>query len=77
MGEPLTVYVALRNEGTSVWRPVAAELAGRGLYRLIGPIPQGEAWEFQPGEVVRCQERSFAGSVRALVAVECVAIDPN
>jgi hypothetical protein len=40
MDPPATVYVALRDEGTSAWRPVAAECVGPGLYRLAGPVPE-------------------------------------
>ena len=68
MGECGTVYVALLDEGTEVWRPVAVEQVGPGLFCLLGPVPEGERWQFQPGQVVRCEGRAFAGG-RALVAV--------
>jgi hypothetical protein len=41
------VYVALLDEGTAVWRPIVAESVGAGLFRLFGPVPDGEAWEFE------------------------------
>jgi hypothetical protein len=69
MGELRTVHVALRDEGTDVWRPVAAEPVGPGLFRLLGPVPQGESWQFEPGEVVRCEDRLLSGGL-VLVAVE-------
>jgi hypothetical protein len=70
MDEPCVVYVALLGEGTEVWRPVAAEQVGPDLFRLLGPAPEGESWEFGPGAVVRCRERAFAGGARGLVAAE-------
>ena len=70
MNEGCEVSVALLEEGTDVWRTVVAERVGPALFRLIGPVPEGESWEFLPGEVVRCEERVFAGGLRGLVAVE-------
>jgi hypothetical protein len=71
MGERGEVYVALLDEGTAVWRPVAAEQVGPGLFRLLGPVPDDEVWEFPPGAVVRCEGRQLSGGA-ALVAVERV-----
>jgi hypothetical protein len=69
------VYVALLDEGVEVWRPVdAAQVAG-DEYKLSGPIPEGEVWEFQPDEVVRCRERMFSDGTIALVAVARVRPD--
>jgi hypothetical protein len=64
-----TVYVALLDEGTDVWRPVDAEEVRPGLFRLLGPVPEGERWQFQPGDIVRCQERVLSAG-RALTATE-------
>jgi hypothetical protein len=69
MGERGIVYVALLEEGTDVWRPVVADVAGLGLFRLLGSVPEDESWQFQPGEVVRCAERVLSGGP-VLVAVE-------
>jgi hypothetical protein len=55
-----TVYVRLLNEGTDVWRPVAATRIGSG-YLLNGPQPDDEEWEFKPGESVICDLRRFEG----------------
>jgi hypothetical protein len=64
------VYVALLDEGTPVWRPVAAEPVGPRLFRLLGPMPDDERWKFSPGTIVRCENRSLSGGL-CLVAVEC------
>jgi hypothetical protein len=60
MDESSTVYVALLDEGVDVWRPAAAEQIAPYLFRLLGPVPPGECWQFQPGEVVRCEVRVLA-----------------
>lgn len=69
MGERHEVFVALLDEGTAVWRPVAAEQVGPGLFRLLGPVPDDEVWAFPPGTVVRCESRRLSGGA-VLVAVE-------
>jgi hypothetical protein len=68
MGERCTVYVYLLDEGTDVWRPVTAERVGSDRFRLSGPLPRGETWQFPPGEVVRCEQRVLSGGP-VLVAV--------
>ena len=57
MTEPCVVYVRLLDEGTEVARPVKAEQVGPEAFHLLGPVPEGELWEFQPNEIVRCQRR--------------------
>ena len=69
MGETATIYVALLQEGTEVWRPVSALSLGGNLFRLLGPIPDGEMWEYQPGDDVIGERRIFAGAESGLVAV--------
>jgi hypothetical protein len=65
------IYVALLNEGTAVWRPVAAEALGSGLYRIVSPDPDpnNEVWEYKSGQVVRCIRQTLSGG-EVLVAVE-------
>ena len=72
-----TIHVYLLEEATDTWRPVEAEVLGLGLFRIPAEtaVPEGEQWEFQPGDVVRCEERTLlegATPVRSLVAVERV-----
>jgi hypothetical protein len=65
-----TIYVALLNEGTSVWRPVAAIPVGDGMYQIVSENddPEDEQWEFSTGDVVLCVSRTF-GNGSGLVAV--------
>ena len=67
--ETCTIYVALLNEGTPCWRPVEAVALGDGIFRIAGVSPDGEDWEFQPGDVVRCESHDF-GDVSGLLAVK-------
>jgi hypothetical protein len=40
---------------------VQAEHLGDDLYRLTGVQPDGEAWPFATGDVVKCKERTLSG----------------
>ena len=70
MADLTNVYVALLNEGTSVWRPVQAMPSGANHSVICGNVPQDEEWQFVPGQRVRCEHREFQGQGEALVAVE-------
>jgi len=63
------LFMPLLNEGTDVWRPVAAERLNDGSYRIVGPCPNDEEWAFAPGSVVSSQLRAFANGEEHLVAV--------
>ena len=74
-----TIYVHLRDEGVEVWRPVDAEPVG-DAFRIVSERPDDEQWEFQPGDVVRCETRILTKGVPSeagptLVAVEKVAAE--
>ena len=77
IGTPCTVHVLLVGEGTDVWRPVPAVRVAPGVYRLGGPVPEGESWAFSPGELVRCASRAFSGGEQGLAAFERVAAEPG
>ncbi|MGI8960022.1 MAG: hypothetical protein ACR2IV_09735 [Bryobacteraceae bacterium] len=63
------VYVGLVGEGLNVLRSVRTEHLGRNYYRIVESMPEGERWEYGPGQVVRCEKRRLS-SGKALVAVE-------
>ena len=69
-----TIYVALLNEGTPVWRPVAAEHVGGDVFFIPLNAPhdtEDEEWEFSAGDRVRCETRRLS-DLEVLVAVERV-----
>jgi len=73
MAATVEIYVALLDEGTSVWRPVQAKPLGDSAYEILGVVPEEETWEFKPGTTVRCKEQVFSSGARGLVAYEAVA----
>ena len=77
VGETCTVHVPLVGAGTAVWRPVSAVRVAPGVFRLGGPIPDGEAWAFVPGDLVRCAVRVFSGGEQGLAAFERAEVVPG
>ncbi len=73
---PLVVYVQLMNEGTRVYRPVAAVPIGVSTVRLVAVDaydPDIETWEFPPGTIVHVESKQLS-SGEVMVAV-CEAPD--
>jgi hypothetical protein len=70
----LRIYVALLDEGTEVYRPVAAIWHEDDVYEIVSENrdPEDEHWRFSAGDLVRCRERTFSGGVSGLVAFERV-----
>jgi hypothetical protein len=62
------IYVNLLGEGLNMMRAVLSHDLGRGYYQIVEPMPEGEQWEFQTGQVVRCEKKKLA-SGKHLVAV--------
>ena len=57
------VFVRLLDEGTDVWRPVAARRLSETTYRLdTAPAPEDENWRFQPGDIVIAEHRLKDGA---------------
>ncbi len=77
MAEPTTrtIYVALLDEGTDVWRPVDAIDRGGGLFEIPvdTTVPEDETWQFAPGSTIRCGFRQLSESGVVLVAEEGIA----
>lgn len=60
----VTIYVALLEEGTDVWRPVQALPVGDDKFVLIRPNDydeEDETWQFLPGAIVRGENRTRGG----------------
>ena len=64
-----TIHIALLDDGTDVWRPVEAERLADGRYKVLGPVPEGELWQFPPGSIVSVQLKRLSGG-DALVAAD-------
>ncbi|HEX3683082.1 MAG TPA: hypothetical protein VHU83_11125 [Bryobacteraceae bacterium] len=68
-GKEVDIYVSLVGEGLNLMRTVKAEHVGRDFYKIVEAMPEGETWEFGPGQVVRCKKRNLSTG-KGLVAVE-------
>lgn len=68
-GKQTEIFVNLMGEGLNVMRRVRAEHLGRDFYRIIDEMPEGENWQFQPGQIVRCKKTKLS-SGKALLAFE-------
>lgn len=68
-GKETMIYVNLVGEGMNVLRSVRAEHLGRDFYKIIEDTPEGETWEYNAGQVVRCKKKNLS-SGKALVAIE-------
>jgi hypothetical protein len=66
------IYVALFEEDTLVWRPVQARYVRGVVYEILGVVPAGENWEFQPGQFVECKQHVFADGSSGLAAFQSV-----
>lgn len=63
------LLMALLNEGTEVWRPVAVKTLDDGTYQILGPMPDDEQWTFVPGSIVASRLRTFSDGKEHPVAV--------
>jgi hypothetical protein len=68
-GREALIYLNLVGEGLNVLRTVRAENLGRDYYRIADIMPEGEQWEFTPGQVVRCRKKSLSNG-KHMVAFE-------
>jgi hypothetical protein len=68
-GREAVIYLNLVGEGLNVLRTVRAESLGRDYYRIADVMPEGELWEFTPGQVVRCRKKSLSNG-KHMVAYE-------
>jgi len=68
-GREAVIYLNLVGEGLNVLRTVRAENLGRDYYRIADVMPEGEQWEFTPGQVVKCRKKSLSNG-KHMVAYE-------
>ncbi len=74
VGEPVTIFVALLDDGVEVWRPVQARPLDDGHFRIIGvdADTSDETWQFPVGAIVKCVSKKFADGTSGMIAVEQV-----
>lgn len=74
VGEPVTIFVGLMDEGVEVWRPVQARPLDHGHFRIIGvdADTSEETWQFPVGAIVKCVNKKFADGTSGMSAVEQV-----
>jgi len=74
VGEPVTIFVALLDEGVDVWRPVQARALDHGHFRIIGvdADTSDETWQFPVGAIVKCLSKEFGDGTGGMTAVEQV-----
>ncbi|WP_413578602.1 hypothetical protein ACLVWU_08700 [Bdellovibrio sp. HCB290] len=75
----MIIHVRLLDEGVDVWRPVSAVKQNESNVYLILPspsnvIPEGEHWEFSPGEKVFAEKRELSDGP-ALIAYKRVIFE--
>lgn len=68
------IYVLILNEGIDVWRPVDALQISEGIYKIAESNQydaSDEEWEFRPGDIVLCQERSLDSRIELVAVKKC------
>ena len=72
VGDPVTIFVALLDEGVDVWRPVQARPLDQGQFRIIGLEAdiEDETWQFPAGSIVKCEKKLFGDGTSGMTAVE-------
>ena len=67
-----TIFVYLKDEGTDVWRPVAARHVNADIFEIVAENhdSENERREFRQGQKVRCKQRTTAEGENILVAYE-------
>lgn len=74
VGQPVTIFVALLDEGVDVWRPVQARPLDHGHFRIVGVDADisDKTWQFPVGAIVKCVNKKFADGTDGMTAVEQV-----
>lgn len=75
--DTVVIHVRLLDEGVDVWRPVNAIRLSESTFQIAeDAAPEGEAWSFQPGDIVVAEHRPTLGADNPLIAVAlAVAFD--
>lgn len=63
----VTIYMPLANE-VGEYRPVKAVRQREDVYTVIGPVADGEEWQFPPGSLVRRKSKMLPNGKQEMVA---------
>jgi hypothetical protein len=63
----VTLYMPLANRAAE-WRPVKAMRQKEDVYCVIGPVGEGEEWQFPPGSMVRRKPKIMPNGKQEMVA---------
>lgn len=63
----IKMHMPLLNEATDVWRAVEVTPLEGAIYRVEGPMPPDEEWEFVPGALVTCRWKTFSDGEQKLI----------
>jgi len=68
------IYLYLMNTDMEIWRPVEAERVAGSIFKILSENenPEDEVWQFQTGDLVRCESRTLFDCTHkgCMVAVE-------
>ena len=62
-----TVFMPLVKEGPDTWRPVEVTPLEGAAYRVEGPMPDGEIWQFAPGSLIQIKWKNCEDGERRLI----------
>jgi hypothetical protein len=64
---PLTIYMPLLNDPGAL-RPVQAIRQRENIYCVVGPVAEGDEWQFPPGSLVRRKAKMLPDGKEEMVA---------
>src|SRR3546814_19014585 len=75
--ETTTIYVALLDEGTDVWRPVQAAQRTDGSYIILSTNgdPEDEKWQFPYGSIVQCEIKPLSGGNQLVAVLAAIRVN--
>lgn len=63
----LLLYMPMLDEGTDVWRPVAAQPLDHSMAQIRSETPDDELWQFPTGARIVYEERELSAGPRLVV----------
>ena len=64
---PVTIHMRLMN-ANDAWKPVKAIRQREDIYCVIGPVGEGEQWQFPPGSLVRRKRKMMSNGKQEMIA---------